>query len=400
MWSSLVIGIATWMSLVAASDTPSPSVRSLDMSAMVVEAMAASHPETKQQARLSDTTASELASILERLGDGAASHHRARRLHRLLHRDYLKTYRRDADGLDTLLETGEFNCLSSTLLYGLLARELGYDVVVLERPGHLLIGLELEDGRIEIETTSPTGFDRQPRSEAIVLDARSGGGRGANGGLSGSIEPAATSTTRLYPLEAMIGFAWLNAGWRRLEAGRALEAAERVERAARYMPYLEGSDDAQRILSRAFFLEYETGAFATAYRIARIEHELRPNATTSRDRLLAAAVKRVEQLVDQDRPGAAAGLAREVSRATAPGHDVARFGRRVWPVIAAAAVRLSDWSLASASADRYSRVEPDRYEAERFTAWIDERMRAAARAPTAATCDPEPGVSGSLRPRH
>jgi tetratricopeptide (TPR) repeat protein len=66
--------------------------------------------------------------------------------------------------LSGLLDTGEFNCVSSAVLYALIARRLGLQVRAVEVPGYLLAGhvfIVLHDGRrrIDVETTNARGFD-------------------------------------------------------------------------------------------------------------------------------------------------------------------------------------------------------------------------------------------------
>lgn len=59
-----------------------------------------------------------------------------------------------------LLETGRYNCISSAILYTVLARYLGMDVRGVLLGEHAFVELHLENGKtIEIETTAPTGYD-------------------------------------------------------------------------------------------------------------------------------------------------------------------------------------------------------------------------------------------------
>ena len=54
----------------------------------------------------------------------------------------------------------KYNCISSTLLYLVLAREFGFDVKGVLLPSHAFAQLTLPDGKIiEVETTTPSGFD-------------------------------------------------------------------------------------------------------------------------------------------------------------------------------------------------------------------------------------------------
>lgn len=60
-----------------------------------------------------------------------------------------------------IFESGEFNCISSALLYAVLARELGLAIEGVMMPTHAFIQLNLPNGSpIDVETTSPNGFDQ------------------------------------------------------------------------------------------------------------------------------------------------------------------------------------------------------------------------------------------------
>lgn len=384
MSSSCMLGVALllWPVTPTAADGPFPPH---GLAALVGEAVAATEARITPGALHADVAAvqTELARIIGRMGPGPASYVRARRLHRLLHRRYLAQYRRDADSLTRLFDRGEFNCLSATLLYGLVARELGYRVVVIERPGHLLLALDLDGRRVMIETTSVGGFDRHPPgADPSSLNLFGLERAAATGGDPTVIE-------REFPLEAMIGFAWLNAAWRDLEAGRPRLSSRRVDRARGFLPYVAGTDDARRILARAFHGEYESARFESALEIARIEFGMWPQTTTARERLLAAAVKRIEEVCDADLVVDADRIAREVT-GSASGADVRRFEQRVWPLVAASAVRLSDWGLAERSAERYARVEPDRVEARRLLDWVAERRDLAGQRSSSPVCEEHP----------
>ncbi len=62
--------------------------------------------------------------------------------------------------LSTLLETGKYNCISSALLFVVLARYFDMPVEGVVLPSHVFVRMTAPDGKIiEIETTSKTGFD-------------------------------------------------------------------------------------------------------------------------------------------------------------------------------------------------------------------------------------------------
>ncbi len=66
--------------------------------------------------------------------------------------------------LDVLLATGRFNCVSSAVLYGLLARSLGLEFRAVQTPDHAFIRVLRTKGW-DVETTNPYGFDPGSRRE-------------------------------------------------------------------------------------------------------------------------------------------------------------------------------------------------------------------------------------------
>jgi hypothetical protein len=312
----------------------------------------------------------KIDAIVARIGNGRPNEKRARRLHLLLHRDYLLTYRRDADTLSHVLDAGAFNCLSASLLYGTITRSLGYRTRALSEPGHLRIRLGWANRSVDVETTLPGGFDVIARRrhgdepttsyhEAMGLAPRS---------------PPLDAEALSMPLEAAVGLAWLNRSWHDLEAGAAVDAARGVRRALRRLPAAAAQiDDARLLLARAFGLEYDAGRFDNAFEIAAIDAGLFPDRTTARDRLVAAAIKRIESNCETDEPARALAVLDAVRRAFEGAPELARLERRTYPGIAAAAVRLADWDLAREISERYATVQPDPYESERLADWVEKR---------------------------
>ncbi|WP_460241795.1 transglutaminase family protein [Aurantivibrio infirmus] len=71
----------------------------------------------------------------------------------------LGSYDLDQSQLTNILETKNYNCISSSLLYIVLAHKLGLKAEAVLVPSHVFVQLNLENGPIEIETTSANGFD-------------------------------------------------------------------------------------------------------------------------------------------------------------------------------------------------------------------------------------------------
>lgn len=70
-------------------------------------------------------------------------------------------YDADQSRLAGIFETGVYNCISSALLYAVLARHFGLDMQGVLLPSHAFIQVNSPDGAIDVETTSPAGFGEQ-----------------------------------------------------------------------------------------------------------------------------------------------------------------------------------------------------------------------------------------------
>jgi len=90
---------------------------------------------------------------------------RAEGLLAILHREVFRQYDERQTRLDELLATGRFNCVSSAVLFGLLARYLGMDFRAVQTPDHALIRVLVGAAGYDVETTSPYGFDPGSRKE-------------------------------------------------------------------------------------------------------------------------------------------------------------------------------------------------------------------------------------------
>jgi|GEM_PF-1634971 len=323
-----------------------------------------------------ETSFLELVSGLEReVGRTHSAYRRARKLHQALHQRILRRYVSTADGLDAVLERGEFNCLSASLLYGMVARSFGLDVQVVEIPRHVYVRLFVDQRRIEVESTSRTGFDLRPKLD-LGTTSLSDPGYGSNAAGAGVLPPLSGTLPEGVDLERAVGFLWHNRGRRALEEGEALRAARAFLEESRLQP--AGSTPSETLgmfLARAFRVAYEAGNFEDAYRIAEIGIQILPGQTTARDRLLAAALKRIESILESGHVSEAEEVLNLTGSTVGKPVDLRRLERGACPLIAAAAVRSEDWALASRMARRFAIAEPDRVESNRLSLWVARRER-------------------------
>ncbi len=356
---------------------PATTEAETDTRPLVLEVLRASGVESEaERERLAEKYERAVRLLREDLRSERPTYRQARRVHRLLHERYLRDYDEDADALQSVLEDGRYNCLSAALFYGAVLHDLGYEIRVVEIPGHVFLRAKIGERTIEIETTSRHGFDvtrlirGYPDSTAAADDDL----RWLR--LAAAVRNGRTETSS-WPvtLDEAVGFAWLNSAWRHLGEGRAVRAARSVLEASRFLPRMaERAEGVDRLMSRAFRLDYESGRFARAFRTAEIGVLLRPT-TTARDRLYAAALKRVERLCDADRPREAETILERIVALAVPADERARLERGTTPLIAAAAVRLGDFELARRAVARFGEAEPDPVEARRLGDWVELRSR-------------------------
>ncbi|HKQ61808.1 MAG TPA: hypothetical protein VJS92_10975, partial [Candidatus Polarisedimenticolaceae bacterium] len=189
-----------------------------------------------------------------------------------------------------------------------------------------------------------------------------------------------------------------NAAWRALDQGEVAGVAPRVEQARRVMPDLGKRNDGLRdLLGAAFVRAYEGARFDDAYALAALETSLFPTFTTPRDRLLAAASKRVETICERGEPAAAAAVLEAAAATSSQPSDLVRLERAVTPIIVAAAVVAEDWPLAQRMAERFAGAEPDRVQGARLIAWVQTR-RGVDPVPRADPACPDPLARAAFPP--
>jgi hypothetical protein len=82
-----------------------------------------------------------------------------------MHRRFLKSYSEHQTRLDQLLSSGRYNCVSSAVLYMLLASSVGLEVTGVMTRDHAFVTVNAGTELIDVETTNPYGFDPGNRRE-------------------------------------------------------------------------------------------------------------------------------------------------------------------------------------------------------------------------------------------
>ncbi|MEZ5653551.1 MAG: hypothetical protein R3E87_23700 [Burkholderiaceae bacterium] len=142
--------------------------------ALLVSGVADGRRRARLQARLNDWVG-DARRATSGLRDPMA---RARRLLTWMHERALTgRYRAEQTDLSTLIETGDYNCVSSAVLYALIGTELGLDVRGIEVPDHALAIVYDGIRHADVETTTPRGFDpARDRAALAAFTKRTGYG--------------------------------------------------------------------------------------------------------------------------------------------------------------------------------------------------------------------------------
>ena len=82
-----------------------------------------------------------------------------------LHASVFGRYDESQTYLDVLLDSGLYNCVSSSVLYAIFAREYGLELHGTITKDHAFCTLVIDDESIDVETTTPAGFDPGRKTE-------------------------------------------------------------------------------------------------------------------------------------------------------------------------------------------------------------------------------------------
>ena len=173
-----------------------------------------------------DRLVERAASSIEK---GTEAEALARKLFDFMHREILVSgYELECTDLAATLKGGQFNCVSSTVLYNCLAARFGLDPVGMELPGHAMSRLRIDGKNVDVETTCPAWFRLQhdPKRRAALI-AKTIGADPHGDGIRSGREVSAVE------LVAMI---YYNRGVDLLTARRFVEAAAANAKALRLDP--------------------------------------------------------------------------------------------------------------------------------------------------------------------
>lgn len=82
-----------------------------------------------------------------------------------LHDSVFTRYQELQTRVDTVLETGRYNCVSSAVFYAIFAKAVGIQAGAIRTPDHAFCLVHIDDQKFDVETTTRYGFDPGSKKE-------------------------------------------------------------------------------------------------------------------------------------------------------------------------------------------------------------------------------------------
>jgi len=131
-----------------------------------------------------------------------------------MHKKFLKKYKESDTTLDELLKTGGFNCLSSTLLYSSLLEDYKIEYKAIIVPTHVFTMLTFPEMEIDVENTSPYGYDIGNNKEAQENFKK----------LTGFTYPTNKSLSEIVDKRGLLGYTYANIAYFASQSGQVFSA--------------------------------------------------------------------------------------------------------------------------------------------------------------------------------
>ncbi len=149
---------------------------SLDEFSLSQAALIAGRDLEQREYELAGRKLSQIVSASVRAAAKVDAEKRGVELFRFMHREVLRgEYRSGQNDLTRLLETGDYNCVTATILYQTLCRASAAPTRAVAAPAHVFCRLDADLGG-DVETTCPTWFEqaqrKNPRAGRVVSDVQ------------------------------------------------------------------------------------------------------------------------------------------------------------------------------------------------------------------------------------
>jgi len=113
----------------------------------------------------------QYSSEIERSGDRLTELELSEKIMEVMYTEVLSKYSRFQTKVDVMFKTGEYNCVSSSLLFMALAKQCGLDARMQETPVHAFVTVYTKDGKsFDVETTNPFGVNPGVKKAVVSKD--------------------------------------------------------------------------------------------------------------------------------------------------------------------------------------------------------------------------------------
>ena len=130
----------------------------MDADVFAESALIASGVSDEQLPLLKDRLENLYVSFKSRQEDGETETETAERALHFMYDSVLSSYSENQTCLDTALDTGAYNCVSSAVLFMYMMKKEGIAVKAVETPLHAFCTVDADGTSADVETTNPWGF--------------------------------------------------------------------------------------------------------------------------------------------------------------------------------------------------------------------------------------------------
>lgn len=227
----------------------------------------------------------------------------AKQIFDFMHKNILKKYVESATTLDAALGTGNFNCLSSTLLYNSLLELNGIEPSMVVLPTHVYTLVNLFSKEIDAENTTPNGFDVANNTSAQEAIKR----------ITGFTYTPSSEAPEVVGIRGLVGYTYANRAFFASEANNFTLAFQCAIKAYAVFPEGRGvyTNVSAAYISYAYYLINSKKDYLGAMEVLEDAFDNLPTKREFIQNYTAAVDGYVRQLVDKgDFAGAAAALDR------------------------------------------------------------------------------------------
>lgn len=140
--------------------------------ALIAEGIRDAAQQAKYLSRMETIVREVRQNLLTKKVDDSANLSLTKQIFTYLHQNVLTgQYHIDCSDVSAVMDKGDYNCVSATLLFNILAERMGMQAMGLEKPGHVLSRVYFDEQTLDLETTCANWFSL-PNSEARLAATR------------------------------------------------------------------------------------------------------------------------------------------------------------------------------------------------------------------------------------